>query len=370
MRITAVERRLYRFPLEPPFRAAWDPVPRRHQDATVVLVRSDEGVTGVGSGGDGLPDLNALHHLLVGLDPMRTEAVREICETIDLHGGRPWAVEVAVWDLVGKALDEPLWRLLGGRNEHLVAYASTGELVPAAERVERCQALVAEGVRAVKLRLGRGDQASDLDAVRAVREALGDGLEIMVDANQGWRMPGDREPRWDIADAARCAAVLEELGVYWLEEPLPTADPEAYARLRQRTSIRLAAGELVRDSREARDLVVRGQLDVLQADVVFVGGIGGCRRLAALADLHGRAWSPHAWSNGLGLLANLHAAIAFSPVPFVEVPYDPPAWSPQRRDWLLDEPIEIAADGTITPPPGPGLGVELDFERLERYRIG
>ena len=103
--------------------------------------------------------------------------------------------------------------------------------------------------------------------------------------------------------------------------------------------------------------------------MLFVGGIGGCRRLAALADLHGRAWSPHTWSNGLGLLANLHAALAFSSVPFVEVPYDPPAWSPERRDWLLPEPVQIGSDGTIAPPAGPGLGVELDLDGLERWRV-
>jgi L-alanine-DL-glutamate epimerase-like enolase superfamily enzyme len=370
VRITAVERRVYRFPLDPPFHAAWDPTPRVDQVATVVLVHTDEGLTGVASGGDGLPDLESLQSFLVGLDPLRTEAVREICETIDLHGGRPWAAEVAVWDLVGKALGQPLWRLLGGRNERLYAYASTGEVVSAAERVERCRALVEHGVRAVKIRLGPGDPASGVDVVRAIREAVADRLEIMVDANQGWRMPGDRQPRWDVAAAARCAAALDELGVYWLEEPLRTDDPEAYAWLRRRTSIRLAAGELVRHPHEARDLVVRGQIDVLQADVLFVGGIGGCRRLAALADLHGRAWSPHAWSNGLGLVANLHAAVALSTVPYVEVPYDPPAWSPERRDWLLGEPVEIASDGTIAPPPGPGLGVELDLERLEQWRVG
>ena len=133
--------------------------------------------------------------------------------------------------------------------------------------------------------------------------------------------------------------------------------------------MRLAAGELVRQQHEARDLVVRGQVDVVQADVLFVGWIGGCRRIAALADLHGRAWSPHTWSNGLGLLANLHAAIAFSTVPFVEVPFDPPTWSPIRRDWLLPEPTEIAADGTIAPPAGPGLGSGIDLEGLERWRV-
>jgi L-alanine-DL-glutamate epimerase-like enolase superfamily enzyme len=191
----------------------------------------------------------------------------------------------------------------------------------------------------------------------------------MVDANQGWRMAGDREPRWDVATAAQCAAVLERLGVWWLEEPLPTADLEGYARLRARTDIRLAAGEMVRTAHEARDLVLRGGLDVIQPDVGLTGGIGGCRRLAALADLCGRMFSPHTWSNGYGLVANLHLALAVSTCPYVEVPFDPPAWSAERRDWLLPAPLEIAPDGTIAPPPGPGLGVTPDLDALERYRV-
>jgi L-alanine-DL-glutamate epimerase-like enolase superfamily enzyme len=369
MRIAAVETRTYRFPLDPPFRAAWDPVPRTEQEATVVVVTADDGLRGIASGGDGLPDAALLERLLVGVDPRRTEVVREVCETVDLHGGRPWAVEVAVWDLVGRALGEPLWRLLGGRSDSLLAYASSGELVSPEERASRCLALAERGVRAVKLRFHHPDWRDDVRVVSAVREAVGDRLQIMVDANQGWRMPGDRAPRWDLATAAQCARALEALDVFWLEEPLSTADPDGYAALRARTSMRIAAGELVRSAADARALLVAGKVDVLQCDVLFVGGFGGCRRLAALADLHGRAWSPHTWSNGLGLLANLHAALAFSTVPYVEVPYDPPAWSAERRDWLLPQPLEIAADGTIAVPDGPGLGAEPDLERIERWRV-
>jgi L-alanine-DL-glutamate epimerase-like enolase superfamily enzyme len=84
---------------------------------------------------------------------------------------------------------------------------------------------------------------------------------------------------------------------------------------------------------------------------------------------HDKAWSPHTWSNGLGLVANLHGALACSTVPWIEVPYDPPSWSPERRDWLLPEPVAVAADGTIAPPDGPGLGVDLDLDALERWRI-
>jgi len=369
MRITGIESRVYRYPLDPPLRVAWDPAARAGQEATLVLVHTDEGITGVASGGDGLPDRALLERLLVGSDPLRAEVVREALETVDFHGARPWAVEVAVWDAVGKALDQPLWKILGGRSERLTAYASTCEPVSPAERAERCLALLERGVRAVKIRFHNPDWRRNLAVVEAVRTAVGGRMEIMVDANQGWRMPGDRAPRWDVAAAAQCARALEELAVYWLEEPLRCDDWRGYAALRRRTSLRIAAGEMVRQQHEARDLLVHGLVDVLQADVLFVGGMAGCRRIAALADLFGRAWSPHTWSNGLGLVANLHAALAFSTAAFVEVPYDPPGWEAARRDWLLPAPLEIAADGTIAPPAGPGLGVEPDLEALERWRV-
>jgi len=166
----------------------------------------------------------------------------------------------------------------------------------------------------------------------------------------------------------RVARALEPLELHWLEEPLPTADIDGYAALRMLTGVRIAAGELVRHEHEARDLLARGGVDVIQCDVLFVGGIGGCRRISAMADLLGRTWSPHTWSNGYGLVANLHAACGLSSHPYIEVPFDPPAWTPAQRDWLLPAPVEIAADGTVAPPPGPGLGVEPDLDALERWR--
>ncbi len=369
MRITDLEARRYSFPLDPPFLAAWDPEPRTRIESTLAIVRTDDGSQGFASG-DGLPDVDQVRSLLVGLDPFRTEVVREICDTVDVHGGRPWIAEVAVWDLVGRTLDQPLHRLLGGRNERLLAYASTGEIVEPEERVRRTKDLVERGFRAVKIRFHGEDWRSDLEVVRSVREAVGGAIDIMVDANHGWRMPGDRSPRWDVPTAAACARALEPLDVYWLEEPLPTDDMEGYAALRRLTSIRLAAGEMIRRPSEARDLIVRGGVDVIQPDAVLAGGIGGGRRVAAMADHHGRTYSPHTWSNGMGLLANLHVALAVSTCPYLEVPYDPPAWTPERRDMLLPAPIEVEPDGTIVPPPGPGLGVSPELDALEAFRIG
>jgi L-alanine-DL-glutamate epimerase-like enolase superfamily enzyme len=368
MRIESIETRSYVFPLEPPLRVAWDPVPRASQEATVVIVRSDDGVEGYASG-DALPDRALLERLLVGVDPLRTEIVHQQCEIVDLHHGRPWTLEVAVWDLVGRALGTPCSQLLGGRSERLLAYASSAELLTPDDRVERVVALRDAGIRAVKIRFHHDDWREDVAVVEAVRGAVGSSLEIMVDANQGWRMPGDLEPRWDVATAAQCARALEPLGIYWLEEPLPTEDVEGYRALRARTDLRLAAGEFVRAAHESRDLIVRGGVDVIQNDVVLNGGFTGCRRLAAVAALHGRVWSPHTWSNGYGLVANLHLALAVSTCPFIEVPFDPPGLTAVRRDWLLPETVEIAADGTVAPPEGPGLGVVPDFDALERWRV-
>ena len=315
-RIAGVEVRRYAVDLDPPFRAAWDPTPRATVEATLVIVRSEDGVAGYASGDD-VPDAALLEPPACRRSTRcRTEAVREVFETVDFHGGRPWTVEVAIWDLVGRLVGQPLWRLLGGRSERLLAYASTAEPVAGEERARRVAALRDRGVRAVKLRFHHDDWRRDVEVVEQVRDAVGGDVEIMVDANQGWRMAGDRSARWDVATATQCARALEPLGVYWLEEPLRTDDVEGYAAAAARApSLRIAAGEMVRSLFEARDLILRGGVDVVQPDVVLAGGLGGCRRIAALADLCGRAFSPHTWTNGFGLVANLHLAAAVSTLP-------------------------------------------------------
>ena len=212
-------------------------------------------------------------------------------------------------------------------------------MVEPAERARRAVALRDAGVRAMKLRFGLGDWRTDVEAVAQVRDAVGTGMEIMVDANQGWRMPGDLRPRWDVAEAAQCARALEPLGVYWLEEPLATDDYRRICRASPpHRSADRGRARWCGSAAEARDLVVRGGVDVIQTDVMLAGGIGGCRQVVGACRPHRRAWSPHTWSNGYGLVVNLHAALAFSAGPYVEVPFDPPEWSAAARDWLLPGP--------------------------------
>ena len=366
MKITGIGARNYSFPLDPPFNAAWDPKPRKRFGETVVIVETDDGARGF-AGGAPVPDAALLEFLLTGVDPSDTDRVFEICEGVDFHHGRNWTVEVAVWDLLARVAGKPLWQLLGGNRDHYRAYASTGERVDPAMRVERLLAWQDQGIRAAKIRFNHSDWREDVKVVQAAREAVGSGMELMVDANHGWRMAGDLRPRWDLTTARQCARALGDLDVFWLEEPLETGDIEGYAALRETSPVPIAAGEMVRSLSETRRLL--DSVDVIQNDVVLAGGVSGCRMVAGWARERNRVWSPHTWSTGLGLLANLHVALSFSDAEFIEVPFDPLAWTPERRDFMLPQPIEIDRDGNITVPDGPGLGVQPDLKALERYRV-
>lgn len=367
MRITSIEARSYRLPLDPPFLAAWDPEPRTGFPETIVTVTTDEGLTG-SCGGAAVPDVDLLEGLLVGVDPSDTERILGIVESVDFHGGRNWTVEVAIWDLLGKAADQPLWRLLGGSTDRFRAYASSGERVSPEERAGRVRVLRDSGWAAAKLRFHHPDWREDLKAVEAVRSAVGEEMDLMVDANQGWRMPGDLSPRWDLETAVACARELGGLKVYWLEEPMDTAAIDDYCELRRSSLVPIAAGEMVRTLAESRRLVESGGVDIIQNDVVLAGGIGGCRRVAEWAAATGIGWSPHTWSTGYGLLANLHAALAWSNIEYLEVPFDPPGWTPARRDYMLPSSLEVDSEGFLVAPTGPGLGIEPDFVALERWR--
>ena len=366
MKVTGIEARSYSLPLDPPFNAAWDPKPRTTFGETIVIVETDDGARGY-AGGAPAPDAALLESLLTGLDPSDTDRIFEICQSVDFHHGRNWTVEVAVWDLIARVAGKPLWQLLGGDSDHYRAYASTGERLEPAMRVECLLAWQGRGIRAAKIRFNNSDWREDVKVVVAAREAVGPSMDLMVDANHGWRMAGDLSRRWDLATAQQCARALGDLNVYWLEEPLDTADIDGYATLRETSPVPIAAGEMVRSLSETRRLL--DSVDVIQNDVVLAGGVSGCRMVAGWAREGKRVWSPHTWSTGFGLLANLHIALAFSNAEFIEVPFDPPAWTPERRDFMLPEPIEIDREGNITVPGGPGLGVEPDLDALERYWV-
>ena len=350
-------------PLDPPFDAAWDPVPRTRFAATVVKVTTDEGLVGYGSG-DTMDGFEPYAELFLGHDPLAIARHVRALETISFHAGRYWPLEVALWDIMGKALGVPVATLFGGATDRLPVYASTGRILGREERVDSILAIKDKGFRAAKIRIPAERADEGIATLRAVREAVGPGFELMVDLNQSWRMPGDVRAALDPAEVRRIASALAELGVYWLEEPLPLDDVDGLRSVRQATGVRVAGGEMVRTFPELLDLVTADALDVYQPDVVLAAGMLRTRTIAEVVFSRNRRFTPHTWSNGIGLLANLHVTAGVGGGPFLEYPYDPPTWTEERRDFMLAEPVRITADGTLTVPSAPGLGFEIDEERL------
>jgi L-alanine-DL-glutamate epimerase-like enolase superfamily enzyme len=368
VKITAIRLDRMRLPLDPPFRAAWDPVPRQVFDATLVRVETDEGLTGYGSG-DTMAGFAAFEDLFLGRDPGQIARHVRTLETIGFHASRYWPLEAALWDIAGKVAGRPVATLFGGAEAKIPVYASFGEDIGQEQRAEAVLAAREAGFRAVKIRIDRGDVAAGLAAIRAAREAVGDQVEIIVDLNQGWRMPGDISPALDVAAVTTLASELYDLGVLWLEEPLPADDTAGMRMLRERTGIRVAGGEMARTPAELLDAIEAGALDVVQPDAVLAVGMLRARTVAEYALLRHRWFTPHTWTNGLGLLANLHVVAGVGGGPYLEFPYDPPGWTVARRDFFLAEPVSADASGYLSVPDRPGLGAVIDEDAVRRWAV-
>jgi L-alanine-DL-glutamate epimerase-like enolase superfamily enzyme len=369
MEIVRIVQSVHRVALDPPFQASWDTRPRRHFDLQLVRVETDEGLVGIGAG-DAMPGFAGHEDLFVGQDPRDLDRHFRVIENLSFHYGRCWPLDVALWDLFGKILEEPVWRLLGAATDRVPLYASSGSLRDAGELVDLAQAVREEGFPALKIRFQRPSWRQDVAVVEQVRDAVGDGLTLMVDCNQGWRMPWDTAQPWTYKDALLVAEYLEDLDVYWMEEPLHRGDYAGMEKLRETVDIKIAGGEMTRELHELRELVARRCLDVLQTDVVCTGGISGLRRIAQMAQDASLEFTPHTWGHGIGLLANAHLAAGVGGCRFLEYPFDPPTWTPERRDFGLVEPVTADDDGMLVLGEAPGLGIELDEGRLAETRIG
>ncbi|MBV8742114.1 MAG: mandelate racemase/muconate lactonizing enzyme family protein [Sinobacteraceae bacterium] len=358
----------HRLPLEPPFHASWDSKPRTHFDATLVSVRTDTGLIGYGSG-DLMVGFKGHEPLFVGQDALALERHYRVLSNIDFHYGRCWPLDLALWDLAGKITGQPCWRLLGGLGNRVRAYASSGTLRAPSALADAAEQYLAQGFTALKLRFHRGDWHEDVAALEAVRARVGHRLELLVDCNQGWRMAWDTQTPWTLKDALAVARELERLDVYWMEEPLHRADRAGMRTLRESVDVRIAGGEMTRASHELRDLITERCLDVVQPDAALVGGITGLRRVALLAQEYNLIFTPHTWTNGMGVVANTHLLAGLSDAPFIEFPFDPPQWSLERRDFMLARPF--AADrGWLVLDDTPGMGYEVDADRLDHTLLG
>jgi L-alanine-DL-glutamate epimerase-like enolase superfamily enzyme len=207
-----------------------------------------------------------------------------------------------------------------------------------------------------------------VEQVAAVRRAVGDSMALGVDANQGWRVALVADaPLWDLERATAFARACADLDVSWIEEPLDMHAYDAQAELRRRSTVPIAGAELNAGWHEFKIMLEKGSFDIYQPDATMGGGIGDVLQVLAACRERGLGYTPHTWTNGLGFLINLHCYAAGPRTEPLEYPYEPPGWVPEARDGILAEPIRPPSDGTVAVPEEPGLGIQIDEEKLARY---
>lgn len=356
--------------LPSPWRPAWtapEPVAISSFDVAFYRLTSDDGLTGIG------PFTGADPSLAADKAALDVEAFWDrhmSARRMNTSGKGAAGLEVALWDLLGKKAGLPIHRMLGKQVSRLPAYAATTSLLPADEQVAQALSLRDMGFRAIKLRMHRPTPQEDIAVVRAVCEALGPDIRVLVDANQN--CAGGDYRTWGRRDALRVARQLEEIGVYAFEEPLPRHDVEGWAEIARSVDMYVAGGESAPTLFDLGEGLRAGAFDVVQPDVIMGGnfGISGLRKAAVLAEHHGRIIMPHVSGRagtGIALAATLQAMATVANCDMVEYVLDPPAMTVKVQQPMLRDPIVIDEEGCLPVPTGPGLGIELDPDWMAEY---
>ena len=350
------------------------------QDDLVIRIHTDEGSTVIGEV-DSSPELvralvqapsshavaTSLRDALLGEDPLDVERLwHKMYRGLIYFGRRGIAIhaisglDIALWDIKGKALGKPVFELLGApQRDRVRAYAS--RLMPdtAAEVTDAVAELRDKGFTAVKLGWGPlgQDPRRDVELAAAAKAAAGAEVEIMIDAGLGYVA--------DAKTAIDVAREYEQLGIYWLEEPFEPDEYEAYAELADTVDIRVTAGEQDVTWWGFRELIDRAHVDVVQPDVTRCGGITETIRIAELARSRGIETVPHAWKSGIIKAASLHCNAVMPDGIWQEYCV---ADTPINTSLTVQR-LPIEADGCVAVPTAPGLGVDLDEDVLESLRI-
>ncbi|MGE5816729.1 MAG: mandelate racemase/muconate lactonizing enzyme family protein [Deltaproteobacteria bacterium] len=339
---------------------------RNHRSTTLVKIDTDEGVSGFGSssGNGELIEFivaRVLKPLLIGMDPT---SIDEIWDKAYVRGGHKEfgtrgvgvvamsGVDIALWDILGKVRGLPLYQLIGEKcRDKVPVYATALYPEEPVKVAKRARDFADQGFHGVKIKVGF-DLQQDVRIVRAVRQELGKDFMVMTDANQGYAV--------DVALEA--SEAFAESGVFWLEEPLFVEDIEGHARLREQGKTPIAVGENLQMRYAFENFVARGAVDFLQPDVARAGGITEIRKIAAMGAAHGRPISFHTWGDAIALAASVHLSAAIKECIVMELDY---TYNPLRAE-LLRDPLELQR-GYLRPPEGPGLGVEVEPDALQRF---
>ncbi len=370
MKITNVEGIILRLPVR-------QAVADGTQDDLLIRVETDEGIAGYGEvdtspeAGKAVVDAEMSHgtcyglrEVLVGKDPFDFEQIWELMYRKTNYYGRLGVVmhamsgvDMALWDIMGKALGKPVHKLLGGSYcSDVRAYASLLMPESAEEVREAVCRYVAEGFTAVKLGYGPlgQDVRKDVVLAAAAKEAAGPDVEVMIDIGHGY----------SLKEAMQAAREFEDLGIFWMEEPLPPEDFDGYRNLCASTSLRIAAGEQDAGRWTFRRLIWEAGLDVLQPDISRVGGLTEAKRIAYMAHEANRLCVPHAFRTGVLVAACLHLIAAIPNSAFLEFSVTESAL---RRE-LLSKPFKVVK-GRVAVPTQPGLGIEINLDTVKAYAV-
>ncbi len=379
MAITKIDATYMDIPLPADFFPSWIPGrTQSHNRCVIVEVHDDSGQVGIGAGacfekaqGELIKYLavDTAGQFLIGADPFELEKHAKLITNFGLMlGGRPWLLENALWDLAAKIAGQPLYKLLGGGRDSIPVYCSFGESVLVKDidaRKAAIDARRAEGFRAFKLRSRSFDYRDDVRLMEAVRDHVGDDIDLMIDCNQGWNL-SPLGAEWSYDDTRAFCDAAQALGFRWVEEPRNRFDFEGLSRLCAEVDITIAGGELNQGLHEFKVFLDNDCYDKLQPDVTLAGGISMARKVAVLCEARGKSFSPHTWTNGVGLLHNLHVACGVGTCDILEYPFEEPGWTPDARDAMLADPPR-PSDGVLAVPQGPGIGVELDRDVMAQY---
>lgn len=367
-RITAVQVTLLDLPLLRPHKFAVTTM--RTQGVLLIRVVTEDGVVGWGEGvvpggpwwgGESVEGMAALidRHLapaVIGQDVLQPEAVARRLEK--LAAGAPFAragVEMAVWDAAGRTLGVPVHQLLGGLHRDRVPVTWAVGSEPADIVVDEVRRLVAEGRhRSFKLKMGATPPEADVSRVAAIAEALGGAVSLAVDLNGAW----------DEYAARRWLPVLDDAGVHLVEQPLPAASVAGLARLRERSGLAIMADESLRTAADALRLVAGHAVDMLAVKIGKSGGISAVQRIASIADAAGvGCYGGTAIETSLGTAASAHLFCATAAVRCGTELFGPLLLA----DDIATDPVTYAA-GDLLLTPGPGFGITVDGDKVEKYR--
>lgn len=342
--------------------------------ATLVRVHTDAGLVGLGEAW-GAPEVvvhqvRALAPAFLDRDPFDLEAITARVLNGGYHHGLQGlhitalsGLDIACWDLMGKAVGRPVAQLLGGiARRQVQCYASTGYFLSKGDLHTLLEKAMVGGFQALKIKIGHG-VADDIERVKTARRVAGAAALLLVDINGNYT-----------ADAAiHTADALRDAGIHWIEEPVPPADLTGFARVREAVRVPIATGEAEFTRYGFRELISRRLADVVQPDVCKVGGLLEAKAIAHMAQAWHVRVSPHVWGGAVGVAAALHLACSLPDHPHTTHPGFPLLFELDRspnglRDELLAEPLRVE-NGVIHLPEGPGLGITLDEQAVARLRM-